>query len=187
MEFDCKVMTMSSEDIEVLEKINYEAFPDDERIELPKIFSVCELTDGEVLGWYADGELIGFSMTHRNDTCVYLNFFAIKNSERCKGYGHKVLQMLQDRYSDVQLILDFEVLDAEADNYEIRKRRKAFYLRNGMCETGYYTKLYDNYFELVCNHGKLNVDDAKSLLEKIHSVMPELSGKLYLRTEVESN
>ena len=179
MVIDCKVMTMDAEDIGQLEEINKEAFPDDERIEIPKMLSVCTQTDGEVLGWYVEGQIIGFSMTHRNEECVYLNYFAVKNSERCKGYGHQLLQKIQDRYLGTQLVLDFEMIDLRADNYEIRKRRKAFYLTNGMCETGYCTKLYDNYFEVVCNHGVLNVGATENLLEKIHVVLPELSEKLY--------
>ena len=183
MVIECKVMTMEMEDIGLLADMNNEAFPDDERIELSKMISVCALTDGEVLGWYDGGKLIGFSMTHQNEECVYLNFFAVKNSERCKGYGHILLQKLQDRYFDIQLVIDFEIPESSADNCEIRKRRKAFYLENGMCETGYCTKLGDNYFELVCNHGDLNVTAVKRLLEKVHAVLPELSEKIYCMGE----
>lgn len=179
MVIEYKVMTMDSEDIGLLSEINDEAFPDDERIEISKMLGVCALTDGEVLGWYDKGKMIGFSMTHRNEECVYLNFFAVKNSERCKGYGHVLLKAIQDRYSDVQMVIDFEMVEPQADNYEIRKRRKDFYLRNGMCETGYCTKLGDNYFELVCNHGDLNVVAVEELLKKVHAVLPELSEKLY--------
>lgn len=184
MELSYKVMTMDAKDIDILNEINEEAFPDDERVELPEMFRVCDLTNGEVLGWYAAEELIGYAMMNLNEKCAYLNYFAIKQSERSKGYGQKILQMLQEKYAGLQLIIDFEVMDEKAENYEIRKRRKAFYLRGGMQETGYYTKLSDNYFELVSNHGALEVEAAENLMKQVHAVMPSLSGKLYKSDEV---
>lgn len=179
MELICKKMTEKAKDIAILEEINNEAFPDDERVELQRMFQICEQTNGEVLGFYEGDVLIGYAMMHENDACAYLNFFAIKKSERCKGYGQKVLKAIQDRYVSLQLIIDFEILDPKAENYEMRKRRKAFYLRCGMQETGYCTKLSDNYFELVCNHGKLNVQAAGDLMKQVHAKMPELGDRLY--------
>lgn len=179
-----KLLTSDSKDIAVLEKINQEAFPDNERLPVPQMFYICQKVGGEMIGWYVENRMIGFSMVLSNDSCVYLNYLAMKNSERCKGYGHKILQLLQDRYFGKQFTLDFEVLDPAADNYDIRKRRKAFYLRNGMYETGYYTKLEDTYFELVCNRKTLNTDSMKKLMSTIHSVIAVFSEKLYEKSPI---
>ena len=52
-------------------------------------------------------------------------------------------------YPDLLIILDFEEIDANAENNNQRIRRKNFYLKNGFYETGFYTLLGEIRFEVV--------------------------------------
>ena len=76
-------------------------------------------------------------------------------------------------YSELQLVMDFEVIDENAENNAQRIRRKNFYLRNGFHEAGNYTMLRDDRFEVVCNDGELRKTALKELLCVIHEHCPE--------------
>lgn len=115
------------------------------------IFSFASDTNTDVLGIYDDSMLFGFAVILMNDKCGYVYFIAIDKNVRSKGYGSAATET----YSNLQIVLDFEEIDEDAENYAQRIRRKNFYLRNGFHETGNYTLLREQRFEVVCIMGKL--------------------------------
>ena len=72
----------------------------------------------------------------------------------------------------------FEEIDPNAENYAQRIRRKNFYLRNGFHETGHYTLLQEERFEVVCSTGTLHTEAFKDLLVILHANRPEFSDML---------
>ena len=54
-----------------------------------------------------------------------------------------------------------------ADNAEERKRRKAFYLRNGLKETGVFVNVYGTDFELITPDGSLSYETYVRILEDV--------------------
>lgn len=159
-------------DKEALERINREAFPPNEYMPAEEMFDFAEHTDSDVLGIYDGDTPIGFFLFVKNDRCGYIFFFAIDQNERSKGYGAEALRLLSDTYPTLQIILDFEELDEKAENLDQRIRRKKFYLRNGFAETGHYTLLRGDRFEVVCNRGELLTAPFKKLITVIHSRCP---------------
>lgn len=150
------------------ERINNEAFPAPERMSFDEIFDFASGTNTDVLGIYDDETPVGFVVFLKNTECGYLYYIAIDVGVRSKGYGSAVLQKMMDEYPKLQIILDFEELDESAENNKQRIRRKNFYLRNGFHETGNYTLLWDNRFEVVCIGGELRKTAFKDLLCIIH-------------------
>ena len=57
--------------------------------------------------------------------------------------------------------------DDSADNAEERKRRKAFYLRNGLKETGVFANVYGTDFELLTPDGELSYSEYTDILYAI--------------------
>lgn len=114
----------------------------------------------------------------KNTECGYICYLAIDSHTRSKGYGSAAIQKILEVYLELQLVLDFEVIDENAENNEQRIRRKNFYLRNGFHETGNYTMLRGNRFEVVCNGDKLNKTAMKDLLHILHEHCPEFSDVL---------
>lgn len=163
---DCK-------DIEKFKKINDEAFPVYERMSMEEIFAFKEDTDTDFIGIYDKNVPIGFAVLLKNEKCGYLYYLAIDKNLRSKGYGAFSLQKIKEIYSPLQIILDFEEININAENYNQRMRRKNFYLKNGFYETGRYTLLNNQRFEVVCNNGELKEDAFKDLLHIIHSHRPE--------------
>lgn len=159
-------------DLKIFERINDEAFPPSEHLSMEKIISLTQTTNTDLLGIYDDESPVGFIVILKNDECGYVYFLAIDKSIRSKGYGSKALHKLFELYPDIQIILDFEEINENAENIEQRKRRKDFYLRNNFHETGRYTFLQDEPFEVVCTKGELLTDSFKSLIKILHEQNP---------------
>lgn len=153
----------------IFERINAEAFPPSERMTMDDIFLFASDTNTDVLGIYDGDTPIGFTVLLKNKVCGYLYFLAIDQSLRSHGYGSAALKELLNAYAPLQLILDFEEIDPDAANYAQRLRRKQFYLRNGFHETGRYTFLREDRFEVVCSGGALLDDALIDLLHVLHA------------------
>lgn len=162
-----------NKDRKYFEQINEEAFPLSERMSFDEIFNFAANTDTDVIGIYDKVNPIGFAVLLKNAKCGYVYFVAIDHRMRSKGYGSAAIQKLMKVYPKLQLVLDFEIIDEKVENNEQRVRRKNFYLRNGFHETGNYTMLGDERFEVVCNGGELNKTALKDLLSILHKHRPE--------------
>ncbi len=178
MNLHLEILKPDCDDRAALNSINEEAFPPSEYMPSEEIFEFAKNTDSDVLGIYDGGRLVGFILFLKNEECGYIFFLAVDKNARSKGYGGAALKALADSYPNLQIILDFEEIDENAENIEQRIRRKKFYLRNGFCETGRYTLLRDGRFEVVCNNGPLLVEPFKKLISVIHSQCPFFPDKL---------
>lgn len=144
-----------------------EAFPEEEK----KPFSLMEELTGqgkmEMLAIEEDGEFVGLAMNMLAEGAALLDYFAISSDKRCGGYGSRAVRMLQERFHDKKYIFEIEVQDKNAPNAEERKRRKDFYLRNGLRETGVFANVYRTDFELLTPDGNLTFEDYVGLLQYI--------------------
>ena len=57
--------------------------------------------------------------------------------------------------------------DEKAENAEERKKRKAFYLRNGLQETGLFVNVYDTDFEILTPDGELTFWEYVDFLREV--------------------
>ena len=124
-----------SPELATLCSINEEAFPPNERM---------NLTDD-------NGAVCGFFIIVLTDDCCYVAYFAVMAAYRGQGIGSQALKLLFEYCGNRQLIIDFEAIDEKAPNNEQRKRRRAFYLRNGFFPTGYFRHYMDCEFEVFSN------------------------------------
>ena len=62
---------------------------------------------------------------------------------RGKGYGQQILTQLIERYKEQPFVLDMESTTQVCDNLEERRKRQAFYLRNGFKDTNVYRTYND--------------------------------------------
>ncbi len=161
-----------SKDLPVFDRINTDAFPPYERMEISEMLALSESPWGELLGIYEEGKPIGLALIAKNSACGYIYYLAVSKEMRNKGYGSLALGKLRQMYSDIQLTLDFEELNENAENYPLRVSRKAFYLRNGFHETGRYTILNNERFEVVCTGGVLKEEALKDLIHILHKMRP---------------
>ena len=96
-----------------------------------------------------------------------LDYYAIAPEKRNGGYGSKGLEVLLERFKNYKYIFEIETQDEKAENAEERKRRKAFYLRNGLKETGLFVNVYDTDFELLTPDGELTFWEYVDFLREV--------------------
>ena len=84
---------------------------------------------------------------------IFIMFLAVDGSLRTKGYGSAILKEIKNRYPDKKIMVSIEPCDDSAPDIEVRKRRKAFYRKNGYGETGYMIKLSGVVQEIMITNG----------------------------------
>lgn len=174
-----KKLDRNSSDIPMLENLNNQAFPENERIEINDMFSFPEKSGREVIGIYTDGKFSGFIITIKFRKCVYICYFAICPEKRSQGIGGQSLKMLKEYYPDCQIVVDFEAPDENSANNPQRIRRRNFYYRNGFFETGYYQFYMQTEFEIACSETDFNKAEFEGLISEIHKVAHDFNPKLY--------
>jgi len=85
---------------------------------------------------------------------VFIMFLAVDEKLRSKGYGSAILHEIQKIYPDKKITISIEPCDDKAPDIALRKRRKAFYMRNGYIETGYFMKLNGVMQEIIITNGE---------------------------------
>ena len=141
------------------------AFPKEER--LPWwLLRLNARRSGIDLTAFVDGATFcGFTASATVDDVHFLLFFAIPDDLRGRGYGSAILQLLQKEHKTV--VLNVELLDPASENYEQRKRRFAFYQRNGFSDTCYHVWEVGGKFRVLSTDPKLNVPQYKRIFKKL--------------------
>ena len=113
------------------------------------------------------GRFIGLAVNMMDGDTALLDYFAIAPERRNDGYGSRSLALLLERFRGKKYIFEIEMQDPSADNAADRKRRKAFYLRNGLKETGLFAKVYGTDFEMLTPDGSLTFQQYTEFLQTI--------------------
>ena len=144
-----------------------EAFQPEEYLAPIELVRMSKANNFDFLLLTDDEQFVGFMVvqTHRN--LAYLFFLAIDSSCRSKGYGSYAIEALKEAYPEKKQVVDFEMLDEKADNYEQRKKRRNFYLRNGYKETGLFLSYLGVDYEVFCMEDDFDVEEFKELMTTI--------------------
>ena len=132
-----------------VKQIYFESFPKSERMPFPMMVAMSKLWNTQFLSFYDNDVLCGFVYFATNRKLVFVMFFAVDEKLRSKGYGSAILQEIHNRYPNKKIVISIEPCEIGVPDLEIRKRRKAFYLRNGYKETGYMLKLNGAVQEII--------------------------------------
>ncbi len=149
-----------------LEALAIEAFPPEEYLSPSKLLEMS--TDGTIdfLAVHDNGIFVGFIVTSVYESICYLFFLAISSDHRSKGYGSKILKLLEELYPDKKQVVDFEMVDEKADNYKQRTTRKAFYVRNGYKETGCFISYLGVEYEIMCKDESFEINMFKQMMKR---------------------
>ena len=90
-----------------------------------------------------EGQFIGFTIVYPRKSFNWYWYFAVREEIRGKGYGQRILTQLIEHYKGQTCVLDMESPTQVCENIDQRKRRHAFYLRNGFRDTNVY-RTYNN-------------------------------------------
>lgn len=143
------------------------AFPDVEKKSFDWMMKLAQEGKMEIKAITEDNEFVGLIILMVTDTTALVDYFAIAEEKRCGGYGGKTIRAIAQYYGKKKLILEIEKEDPDASNAIDRKRRKMFYLKNGLKETGLFVNIYYTDFELLTLDGKLTFEEYVSFLKTI--------------------
>lgn len=153
-----KVITSSSADLPCVRALYESAFPENERRpfdELMTVFGSAHI----LLAFYSDDVFCGFASLLTVEDITHIMYFAILPHLRGAGLGSRALALITAWKPGNRYIADLEAELSDAPNFIQRKRRKAFYLRNGFAvsEASYHWQ-GESYELVVCGGSLTNAD-----------------------------
>lgn len=112
------------------------AFPKEEQIPWADLMRLMKTMSLDFTVYCEDGNLVGLTIVYPRPQFNWFWYFAVPESLRGNGIGQRILSQLLEKYRGQSNILDMESPEQVCDNTAQRKRRHAFYLRNGFRDTG---------------------------------------------------
>ena len=174
---ELKRVSRGSADIAVLERINEEAIPENERIALDDMMR----TGAETIGIYENGEPAGFLCVRYYSGIQYLAFLAVRRDLRSRGIGGQAVRTLISLHPDRKTIVEYEAPGRDCAADDIRVRRKGFYLRNGFYDTGWNTFYDGTEFEIGCSDPVFDAERFNDFADYLSTVITDHIPRLYRR------
>lgn len=150
-----------------IESLAKEAFPPEEYLAPEQLARMAQADNFDFLALTEKDTFVGFMVVQTYKSLAYLFFLAIDASCRSKGYGSGAIETLKALYPDKKQVVDFERIDETAPNNCQRKKRKAFYLRNGYRETGLFLSYFGVDYEVMCMDSAFDAEEYKELMKAI--------------------
>lgn len=155
-----------------LKRLYKTAFPRKERKPFGLILQNCREGKAEILAAVdRSGTFCGLAISFFCGDLVLLAYFAVPSSLRGQGIGGELLARLRERYVGRKFFLEIERVDLGKDSTGLKARRKAFYLRGGMSETGLFVRLFGVELEILSDRCAVSFDE-------YFRVYLEISGKI---------
>ncbi|MBS6929793.1 MAG: NAD(P)H-hydrate epimerase [Lachnospiraceae bacterium oral taxon 082] len=155
----------NTKNLEEIKQLYMDAFPFEERIPFYIMVLVGNDRGVEFLSIYDDDTWLGFIHTLVGEKLSYIFYFAIDGGLRQSGYGSKIIREYKKIHPKLSLAI--EPIEEDSDNIKQRKKRLAFYEKNGFETLD--TKVVEMgvEFELMGAKGmEIKESDYKSLVKK---------------------
>ena len=153
-----KIRLQKAPDTAALRRLYQTAFPKEEQMPWWILGLTSLRRDMGVEGFYEGDRLRGFTHSVVTEDVLFLLFFAVNDDCRGQGWGSEILTKLKEENPGRTIVLNVELLDPKADNYDQRLRRMAFYKNNGFFDTGYDVDEVGGTFRVLATKPELDVD-----------------------------
>ncbi len=169
-----------------VKEIYYCAFPKNERMPFPLMQIMSLLWNTDLYAYYDEDTLVGFTYSAHLLKQTFIMFFAVEDRLRSHGYGGKILDEVASMHPTNKVIVSIEPVSMDSISSEIcdsinsdlalRKRRKAFYERNGFSDTGYRVKLAGVEQEVLVRNGEFHPGSFRAffILYSCLAVIPKI-------------
>lgn len=132
-----------------IRKLYKKAFPRAERKPLSIIRSMQKSRKTDVWFFEEGGRFVGFASTINGDGLILLDYLAVDTACRGMGIGSEILQTLRRQYTGKGVFVEIERVKEGADASDHRRKRKQFYIANGMNELDVCAKVFGVEMELM--------------------------------------
>ena len=153
-------------EIDNVKELYYGSFPENERMPMNLLLWKAKLDFVDFLVIYDEDVFVGFTYLITHKDLTYVLYIAIDDNIRSKGYGSLALAQIKEKYPDNRIILNIEVIDETASNYEQRVTRRKFYTRNGYQNSELAYKDRWGLYEVMINGDKANKEEFYGLLKR---------------------
>lgn len=147
-----------------IRKLYKHSFPLSERAPFWLLMVRAKASIADFWALYDEDKWIGIAYVIKYKRLAYIFYFAIKEEERSKGYGKKVIDILKRKYSGSKIFLALETLDKEADNYKQRVRRHAFYEKCGLSDLPYKLKEATVTYDIMGIGGAVEPEEYREMI-----------------------
>lgn len=132
--------------------------------------ALVEIMPLDFTAYYENAVLMGFTIVYPRPAFNWFWYFAVPQHLRGNGVGQKILSRLIEKYKNHTNILDMESPVQECDNLEQRRRRHAFYLRNGFRDTGVGRSFGGiDYTIMMMGNGTFTMQDYDTIIAELHA------------------
>ena len=144
------------------------AFPEGEQIPWDDLMRLVDEMPLDFTAYYDGDPFIGFTIVYQRPSVNWYWYFAVREELRGHGYGQQILTQLNRRYEGIPCVLDMESPVQVCDNTEQRKRRHAFYLRNGFRDTNLLRTYNDITMTIMMRgEGAFTMDDWDNIVSEL--------------------
>lgn len=155
---------------EQIRRLYESAFPREEQIPWDDLMRLTMPMSLDFTSYYLEDEFVGLTIVYPRQSFNWFWYFAVCDHLRGQGLGQHILTRLIQKYKDSSNILDMESPEQQCDNIEQRKRRHAFYLRNGFRDTGVGRSFEGiDYTIMMMGDGTFTTDDYELILSELRS------------------
>ncbi|MEG1650364.1 MAG: hypothetical protein RR287_01000 [Oscillospiraceae bacterium] len=159
-----------------IKKMYEDAFPFEERKPFWMIRRLCKKGSVEILTNFGD-EVDFFAVSAICGDMVLIDYFAVNDSLRGRGVGSCAIAAFADRYRGKRLFLEIEAPEPLGDEYEIKRRRKDFYLRNGFESADIFAMVFGVKMELLTYGCRISYDEYRKLYRNVFGLIPYMNIK----------
>lgn len=159
-------MTTYSRALRPVKSLYLSAFPREERVPFPILMRRAQSDWVHFLLFYDGGLFCGLAYLLLGEHLGALMYLAVNDSLRSRGYGTRILSAIRDYCGDRTVALDIEQVIPGATNYDQRKRRRDFYLRNGFLPSGCGHSLRGVDYEILISDSAFSPGDYAELIRR---------------------
>ena len=150
-----------------IKSLYFRSFPKIERKPFSMINKKVKTGDMQVYALVDGKTFVGEMIVVFYKDLVLLDYFAIEKRLQSKGYGTQAIKLLKEKFVGKKIIIEIE--SPRVYNDLDKKRRKAFYLRNGFTEQGYLINLFGVEMEVLTIGGAVSFNEYHEIFPKVFS------------------
>ncbi|WP_294730865.1 GNAT family N-acetyltransferase [uncultured Faecalibaculum sp.] len=152
----------TSQDLQLVEQLYDQSFPDSERKPFDMILSMQKTGNADIL-MMMDPDFCGLLITMKDKEVMLIDYLAVDPEKQSRGYGSRALSLFGEQFPDQPVVLEIENPEGTAPDSQ-ENRRLAFYRRNGFSVMDYTVLLFDVPMKILVRRGSISFQEYQSFL-----------------------
>ncbi|MBM7642441.1 GNAT family N-acetyltransferase [Streptococcus loxodontisalivarius] len=150
-----------------VKKLYFDAFPANERLPYSLLLVNSWRKQSDFYAFYDKEVFAGLAYVIADAKNYFILFLAVDGQNRSKGYGSAILQKLKGEAGERPVILTIEPMDESAENIDQRRKRLAFYERNGFILTNHFYHEGQESYQVMVTDEKASLEDFERLMKAV--------------------